>query len=182
MWIHENTNLVLHSHAEIRVHASGFFLPQILTDEILASVGYPRVALVTPTYDRVTQSVTELPPALVGGVFTQQWQVNDLTPTQVAENQAKAAKELQDGIVNAAQQRLDDFAKTRNYDGILSATTYVGSTVPRFQLEGTYALHARDDTWAALYTVLEEVASGTRVAPSSYADIEPLLPPLAWPI
>ena len=33
-------------------------------------------------------------------------------------------EEIQAEIVAAAQQRLDDFARTRNYDGILSACTY----------------------------------------------------------
>ena len=69
----------------------------------------------------------------------------------------------------------------RNYDGILSATTYAGSSVQKFQIEGQYCLGARDATWATLYTLLAEVEAGTRPVPGSFADVAPDLPVLAWP-
>ena len=59
--------------------------------------------------------------------------------------------------------------------------TYATSTVPKFQQEGQYAVNARDNTWATLYTILGEVQQGTRPVPSGFADIEPLLPALVWP-
>jgi len=93
----------------------------------------------------------------------------------------KSPEELQAEIVQATQQRLDDFARTRNYDGILSLCTYATSTVPKFQAEGQYGVTARDATWAALYQILAEVEAGARPVPSGYADIEPDLPALAWP-
>ena len=83
--------------------------------------------------------------------------------------------------VERTQKRLDDFARTRNYDGIMSACTYATSTVPKFKAEGQYAVEARDATWAALYQLLAEVQAGNRPMPSDYADIEPLLPVLEWP-
>ena len=39
------------------------------------------------------------------------------------------AEQLYKEVVDATQRRLDDFARTRNYDGILSACTYATSTV-----------------------------------------------------
>lgn len=90
-------------------------------------------------------------------------------------------EEIQASIVSATQQRLDDFARTRNYDGILSLCTYATSAVPKFQAEGQYGVTARDATWATLYQILAEVEAGTRPVPSGYADIEPDLPALAWP-
>ena len=89
--------------------------------------------------------------------------------------------ELVQSITDATQKRLDDFAKTRNYDGILSACTYATSTVPKFAAEGQYCVNARDNTWAALYTIMAEVEAETRPMPTGYADIEPLLPVLTWP-
>lgn len=84
-------------------------------------------------------------------------------------------------ITEATQKRLDDFAKTRNYDGILSACTYATSSVPKFVLEGQYCVDVRDQTWATLYTIMSEVESGVRGMPSGFADIEPDLPVLTWP-
>lgn len=90
-------------------------------------------------------------------------------------------EEIQSEIVQATQKRLDDFARTRLYDGILSLCTYATSTVPKFKAEGQYGVEARDATWAKLYQILAEVEAGTRPVPSGYADIEPDLPALAWP-
>jgi hypothetical protein len=88
---------------------------------------------------------------------------------------------LQSAIVTATQQRLDAFARTRNYDGILSLCTYATSTVQKFQAEGQYGVNARDATWATLYDILSQVQAGTRPVPDGYGDIEPELPALAWP-
>lgn len=88
---------------------------------------------------------------------------------------------LQDQIVQATQQRLDDFAATRNYSGILSACTYATSSVPQFQSDGQYCVNARDATWAKLYEMLAEVQAGTRPMSNGYADVEPELPVLEWP-
>lgn len=88
---------------------------------------------------------------------------------------------LQEQVVAATQKRLDDFARTRNYDGILSACTYATSAVPRFAAEGQYAVQARDATWAALYALLDEVQAGQRPVPDSFEDVVPLLPVLEWP-
>lgn len=92
------------------------------------------------------------------------------------------AQDLAESIVNATQRRLDTFARTRNYDGILSACTYANSPVQKFSTEGQYCVQARALTWAALYQVLAEIEAGTRPAPSGFSEIEPLLPPLVWPV
>jgi hypothetical protein len=110
--------------------------------------------------------------------WVQTWVVVPLT----AEEMQQQSAQLQASIVAATQQRLDDFARTRNYDGILSAATYATSTVPTFAAEGQYAVQARDATWASLYQIMAEVQAGTRPMPSGYAEIEGDLPELAWPI
>lgn len=83
--------------------------------------------------------------------------------------------------VAAAQERLDAFARTRNYDGILSACTYATSTVPAFAVEGQYCVNARDQTWAALYALMADVQGGTLPMPESVAAVMALLPELVWP-
>jgi hypothetical protein len=80
----------------------------------------------------------------------------------------------------AVQKHLDDFARTRGYDGILSAATYATSTVPKFKAEGQYAVVARDATWAKCYEVLAAVESGSRPMPT-LDELLAELPVLTWP-
>ncbi|GKG92470.1 hypothetical protein CE91St38_04780 [Desulfovibrionaceae bacterium] len=75
---------------------------------------------------------------------------------------------------------MDQFAQTRNYDGIMSAATYATSTVPKFHAEGQYAVEARDLTWAKGYAILDDVLSGVRPMPT-IEEVIAELPPLAWP-
>lgn len=81
------------------------------------------------------------------------------------------------GFVAEIQKRLDDFAKTRGYDGIMSACTYATSTVPKFKAEGQYCVEARDETWHMAYQMLEE--AGDTVP--TLEDVFDQLPQLAWP-
>lgn len=80
----------------------------------------------------------------------------------------------------AVQQRLDDFAKTRNYTNVMSAATYATSTVPKFKAEGQYAVEARDATWAKCYEILAAVEAGSRPMPT-LDELLAELPVLTWP-
>lgn len=107
----------------------------------------------------------------------------DATPEEQAdidERRANAGKLTEADAVVAVQQRLDDFARTRGYDGILSACTYANSTLPRFAIEGARCVSLRDETWAACYDVLAQVQAGTRPVPT-WAELEAELPALTWP-
>ncbi len=64
------------------------------------------------------------------------------------------------GFVTAIQKHLDDFAKTRGYDGIMSACTYATSTVAKFKTEGQYCVQVRDATWSMAYDLLDQVQTG----------------------
>ena len=80
----------------------------------------------------------------------------------------------------AVQQHLDAFAKSRGYDGIMSAATYATSTVPKFAAEGQYAVEARDATWAKCYEILAAVESSSRTMPT-LGELIAELPALVWP-
>jgi hypothetical protein len=156
-------------------------------------------AVPKPEYNRVTEVVIETAPELTKkGTWQQTWEVRtafrDYTDEEgvlhtaqeqldaaIARDAAEKAERLQENVTTSTQQRLDDFAKTRNYDGILSACTYATSTVLKFKTEGQYCVEARDATWAKLYEILAEVQSGQRPVPNGYADIKGELPALEWP-
>jgi len=88
---------------------------------------------------------------------------------------------IKNTIIGEVQNRLDEFARTRNYDGILSACTYATSTIPNFAAEGQYCVNARDATWTTLYSIMAAVQAQLQPMPTSYNDIESELPELVWP-
>lgn len=100
---------------------------------------------------------------------------------RIANQPVTTQEQLLAAFTAAIQQRLDDFARTRNYDGVLSACTYATSTVPKFQAEGQACVNLRDATWSAAYDILAQVQVGTRPMPMSIADIVADLPALVWP-
>ena len=130
-----------------------------------------------PAYDPMIQAVREIAPTLNNGTWTQTFEVYSLTQEEVDANRAAFLQ----SFIGATQNRLDTFAQTRGYDGILAACTYAISGVPKYQEEGAYCISARDATWQALYAILEEIESGTRIFPSSFEDVEGDLPRLTWP-
>jgi len=101
---------------------------------------------------------------------------------EILQRKVKSPEVIQSEIIQAVQLRLDTFAQSRNYDSILSACTYATSVIQKFSTEGQCAVNARDMTWAELYTVLGEVQGGLRPMPTGYAEIEPELPLLEWPL
>ena len=94
----------------------------------------------------------------------------------------KTPEQIKQEITDAVSVRLDSFAKSRNYDSILSACTYATSSVEQFAKEGQYCVNMRDATWAKLYQIMQEVEAGIRPMPTGYDDIESELPTLVWPL
>jgi hypothetical protein len=92
----------------------------------------------------------------------------------------KTPEEIIAEFTAKVQARLDAFAKTRGYDGILSACTYATSTNPKFAAEGQYCVQARDATWATCYQILNAVQSNQRPVPT-WNELEAELPVLQWP-
>lgn len=102
------------------------------------------------------------------------WTVADIPLSTLSER-------LKADVTVRTQERLDDFARTKTYDSILSACTYATSAVERLKTEGQYCVSVRDDTWEKLYLILEEVESGDREMPENFSEIESELPVLVWP-
>lgn len=183
MYINTLTKKYPYSIFQLRQDNPEVSFPKELSDISLAEFGvYPVRFSEVPSFDRQTQTITEDFPVHKDGEWLQQWKISPLSDTEIIENKKNAAEILQAEIVQATQERLDSFARTRNYDGILSACTYATSNVPKFSREGQAAVNLRDATWAALYQILEDVQTGKRDAPTGFQDIEADLPALEWPV
>lgn len=129
-----------------------------------------------PNVNKSTHKVIEKQPQFVDGVWTQAWDIVELTEGE----KLQLMQNLKIQIADHVQRRLDKCARNREYDNILSLCSYATSKFPRFQVEGQIGVDLRDQTWAKLYEILAEVEAGIRPAPTSYDDIESELPPLPW--
>jgi hypothetical protein len=177
MWIKPQTKQTFLTYSDIRGAFSNVSFPSVMSDNDIASVGLlPVTQTPQPTFDRRVKRVEEVTPIL-DNVWKQQWQVVDLS----AQEKEAMALQIKQEIIDGTQKRLNDFASTRYYDGVLSLCTYATSPNPKFQAEGQYGVEARDTTWATLYEIMEEVQAGTRPMPSGYSEIESELPVLQWP-
>jgi hypothetical protein len=98
-----------------------------------------------------------------------------------AANTVKTPEQLQVEFTALVQARLDNFARTKTYDNMLSLCTYATSTNAVFAAEGQYGVEARDATWTKANAVLGSVLAGQRPVPT-WAELEAELPVLAWPV
>lgn len=130
-----------------------------------------------PEYDLTTHKVIEVNPIYSKDRYNQSWQIVELS----IEEKLQIKLKIQQDILNKVQNVLDNFAKGRNYDSILSATTYLNSNVAKFVQEAKYAIDARDATWNKVYSIFNEVDLGLRPNIKSYEEIEQELPILQWP-
>lgn len=109
------------------------------------------------------------------------WIIRDLNAAELQEIANTYKQNLIRDIVNTTQERLDNFAKQKGYDSILSACTYATDPDPKFSAEGQIAVELRSTTWKKLYEILAEVEKGIRPIPSGFSDIGPALPSAVWP-
>lgn len=185
MYININTNQYPVSEVEIRqaFPYTSFSVPFQAPEEYAVVFASPQ-----PQHDAITEIAQEVTPVFTNkGTWEQQWQVvkryanpEDEAAAIVAAEAARVAS-IKADIIQQTQTRLDQFAQTRGYDNILSATTYATSQNPRFAQEGQYAVQQRDATWTKLLEILAEVETGIRPLPTGYLDIEAELPTLTWP-
>lgn len=87
--------------------------------------------------------------------------------------------ELEAGYKQAVQNRLDTFARTKDYDSIMSVCSYATSTDTTFRVEGERAVALRDATWKAYFTILEAIVKEQRTAPT-VEELLSELPELTW--
>jgi len=84
-------------------------------------------------------------------------------PSPVQPDPADVEKEKKAVI----QDHLDCAARARRYDNIANAITYAEEpAVPKFQAEGRALRAWRSMVWRECFTLLDDVASGTRTMPT----------------
>ena len=104
-------------------------------------------------------------------------QVNVKSATTIQEEFLASTKSR---LTSAIQSMLDDKAKERGYDSILSLCTYATSPAAKFAAEGQAGVSWRDEVWAKGYTILADVEGGERAIPT-VDELLAELPDFVWP-
>lgn len=83
-------------------------------------------------------------------------------------NNEKANTVLTKKLTDAVQLHMDNVAKSKGYDNLLSAVSYAEEqAIPKFQAEGIAFRSWRSAVWAYCYAQLAAVLNGEREAPTA---------------
>ena len=138
---------------------------------------YPVRLTSVPIPNEKESIVKESTPIKIDGQFTQTWEIIQGTEEEVEQK----LNQVQADFSTLVQNRLDTFARTRGYDGILEACSYANSNIPKYAAEGAYCIEARDNTWNNFYSVFEAMRIGAVPWMPRFSQVEAFLPPLEWP-
>ena len=144
-----------------------------LPNSELATCGwYPFMQTAPPIINPAVQKLTERR-TFSGLVVLQSWSATTMT---AAEAIAYATATLND-IGLAVGPFLDQAVSVKQYDSIVSATTWLTSNLTTYKAEGAQAAAYRDSVWQAFYTTVAAVQAGTQQVPTKsafFAGIPPL--------
>lgn len=130
--------------------------------------------IVTVTQTVVKKSLTDL-----YGELTQIAIDNGgaISPALVGEELFSAFEVVVKDIVQA---RLDNLARQRGYDHIVSMCSYQFSPIAKYAKEAEYGISVRDTAWASLYQTFQEIRTGLRPIPTTEPILTAMFPAVSW--
>jgi hypothetical protein len=147
----------------------------------LSSLGYlPVIESEEPAYDTFTEDLRYSVVSDLDNNYNRVWEVYPLPSETIQANKTKQADEIKASVTAYAQNRLDNFAKTKGYDDIKSACSYYGSSVARFNQDAIDALDVRSRTWDILDQLEADVTNGIKTCIMTIGELEAILPVLKW--
>jgi hypothetical protein len=147
-----------------------------LDDASLATYGYyPYTPSPIPSFNPATQRLSQSF-AVSGYNVTDIYIVVDLT---AEEQQAYVIQRLTE-IGNGIGSFLDQAVSVKQYDSILSATSWTLSNITTYKSEGDAAIAYRDSIWSLFYNMVQAVQAGNQTVPT-VGEFFASLPPL-WPV
>lgn len=167
MWINPENLSIYRAHSEIRSAFKNVSFPAAMSEDDIESVGLMRIAPTqAPSHDSIYEQVIEATPVKIGDSWTQQWQVVQLSQSQIDDNMA-AAKARKNEQINgwrlaANRSTFTHLGKTfacdelsrSDIDGVTSFVTLTGALPPGWP--GGWK--AVDNTYLAISSVAEWTA------------------------
>jgi len=143
--------------------------PKELPNRIRLSNGTTRTDKSTFTEEEILYAgyiQVEDKPQVDESLYYIQWKSDTLSWVVIDRYTEDQLKQMRiKNIEDSVQYLLDNEAKNKGYDNIISACTYASFTNP-FQEEGQKFVEWRGNVWATCYQILTEVDSGTRSEPT----------------
>lgn len=121
----------------------------------------------------VVQQPTKDP---VTGKWSIGWDLVSMTQAEITASMV----EVKGRVSATVQNMLDDFARTKDYDNIMSACSYINSSNVTRAQEAQTAINLRDQVWDTLIAYYTDVELGNVAPPTTEDEILALLPPLVW--
>ncbi|MBB2918346.1 hypothetical protein [Cupriavidus alkaliphilus] len=90
------------------------------------------------------------------------------------------AESIADAYIGALQREMDSTARSRGYDDIKSAITYLQSSIPKFAAEAAALCVWRDAVWRYGLEQIASVQVASKPLPS-IEDFVSAMPPIEWP-
>jgi hypothetical protein len=144
------------------------------SDEFLIPFSYVNV-IQEAQFDSNFFKRLEVEPYLENGsVYT--FKLVEKTLEEKHQEQVAKIEKCRQEILEIAQVHLDNFAKIKHYDSILSAISYISSDIEEYRNDAIQCKNARDEVWSIT------VATVTKIdfSMTSSEDFKMLLPKLEW--
>lgn len=152
------------------VNISNFYM--LPASEVAKYGFYPFNPATPPTFNEATQKRVETL-TFTGTAVNQTWQVVNLNQQeQIAFATARLTE-----IGNQITPFLDNQVSAKQYDNIVSATSWNLSNITIYKQEGQQATAYRDDIWQRFGNLVAGVQAGTTPVPTSdawFASLPPL--------
>lgn len=128
----------------------------------------------------ISYTITALPLEGLFRTVIERYKTPDHPTVTVDEVDTLLASAIYRQINTLAQQKLDAFAATKNYNSIDQAASFKTSGIAEYASDGQIASDLRDKTWQAVESYIADVKAGKIAFPLAIIDFASALPGLSW--
>ena len=165
--------------AEIKTRRMPFnYFRQVAFENKVAAPDYHRV-VETIRLERDTPVVSySVEPMTIQEILDKLWEGKEtLSPTDIPPGAVSVLFSLASGIVT---KQLDEFAKTKDYDNIVSLCSYVDDPDPNLDKEGRRGRFLRSQAWTSIRTYQNKVLTGELPIPRNEKELLACVPEFTW--